>query len=153
MRTFAIYPEGAEGSCKPFWRAYQMAPWRTGFVRLALARDAMIVPWCIIGGEECMPTLATVRALAPVLGSVAPVPLSLVPLPTAWKFIVLPPLHARTLARELSEQHGLSESGILRAVADHVRSMVQERLDAETRGSILGRLGKAVTGSLAGARQ
>lgn len=149
METFAIYPEGSEGSCKPFWRAYQMAPWRTGFVRLALARDAMISPWCIFGGEECLPTLSTIRVLKPLLGSVAPLPLALVPLPTRWKFVVLPPLHARSLAAELTDRHHLDDPrAVVRAVADHVRAIVQARLDEESGARLLGRFGKAMARSV-----
>ncbi len=145
MEVFSVFPEGAEGNCKPFWRAYQMTPWRTGFARLALARDAMIVPWCILGGEECMPSLATLKVVKPFLGSVASVPLTLFPLPTRWKIVALPPIHARSLASEL-RQRGISDPhAVLQAMACHVRDLVQRRLDAESGTRLLGRLGKLLS--------
>jgi 1-acyl-sn-glycerol-3-phosphate acyltransferase len=151
--VFAVFPEGAEGNCKPFWRAYQMAEWRTGFVRLALARDAQIVPWCIFGGEECLPTLSTVRLLKPVVGSIAPLPLTPFPLPSAWKIVVLPPLHARSLAAQLKQQHDLQdEPAVWRAVADHVRALVQSRLDQESGGRLFGRLSQSLVRSQSGLR-
>jgi 1-acyl-sn-glycerol-3-phosphate acyltransferase len=151
MDVFAVFPEGAEGNCKPFWRAYRMAPWRTGFVRLALARDAQIVPWCILGGEECLPTLSTIRVLQPLLGSIAPLPLTPLPLPTRWKIIVLPPIHARTLAAQLKQQNEIADDQALwRAMADHVRALVQTRLDEESGAWLLGRIGKTLSRSQAG---
>jgi 1-acyl-sn-glycerol-3-phosphate acyltransferase len=153
MDVFAVYPEGAEGNCKSFLHAYQMAQWRTGFVRLALARDAEIVPWCILGGEECLPALSTIRVFKPLFGSIAPLPLTPFPLPTRWKIIVLPPLNARRLAAELARRHELGdERAVARAVADHVRALVQARLDRESSAWPLGRIGKALARSQAGAR-
>lgn len=80
-----IFPEGVAGNTKPFWKAYQMARWNRGFIRVAAALDAPIVPVAIVGGEECVPVAWTVKALEPWVGSIFGLPLSPIPLPTRWK--------------------------------------------------------------------
>jgi len=92
LNPIAIFPEGAAGNSKPFWKAYHMQKWKTGFVRLAIQRRAQVVPVVIVGGEESVPVAATIDALKPLLGSVAPLPLMLTPLPSRWKVQFLEPL-------------------------------------------------------------
>jgi len=52
------FPEGARGASKPFRKRYQLQPFGHGFMRLALASDAPIVPVGIIGPEEQQPGFA-----------------------------------------------------------------------------------------------
>lgn len=138
MSVFTIYPEGTEGNCKPFWRAYQMRPWHTGFVRLAVKQRALIVPVTAIGGEECLPVAATIRALEPLLGTILPLPLFPLPLPARWRFIFHPPVSVEALGSddpaELRRQY--------RALADSVQSTVQRSLDRQTSSHRLGRIGR-----------
>jgi 1-acyl-sn-glycerol-3-phosphate acyltransferase len=131
--VLCIYPEGTEGNCKSFLDAYQMRQWRTGFVRLALARGASIVPLAIIGGEESLPSLSTIRFLKPLLGTVLPVPLSLLPLPTRWKLIFHEPV--RVSRADLGLDDGgdaQKEKERLQAFASSIRGRVQRTLDQET---------------------
>lgn len=138
MQRLLIYPEGTEGNCKPFWRAYQMAKWRTGFARVAATRRAAVVPMAIIGGEECLPVAATIRCLKPLLGSIVPLPLSTLPLPCRWKVIFHPPV------RVDGERTGRGEIGYseLRRFSDSVQSTVQRTLDRETASHRLARIGR-----------
>jgi 1-acyl-sn-glycerol-3-phosphate acyltransferase len=144
MQVFSIYPEGTAGNCKSFIHAYKMRPWRTGFVRMAIARRASIVPVAIIGGEECLPSLATIDALKPLLGTSVPVPLAFIPLPTRWKFIFHKPI-------SLNEQYLGGERDLdrlkprLREIADDVREAVQKTIDQETTGRVLVRLSKVIS--------
>src|SRR5574340_1227750 len=92
IEACGIFPEGVRGNCKPFWEAYRMRDWNRGFVRVAIARDAVIVPAAVLGGEECLPVGWTVRLLEPVIGSLLPLPLTPIPLPTRWKIIFHPPV-------------------------------------------------------------
>lgn len=132
MQVFSIYPEGTEGNCKPFWHAYQMRAWRTGFLRLALARNAQIVPVAILGGEECLPVASTIRFVKPLLGTILPLPLSMIPLPSRWKFIFHPPvsLSRSELCRE--EDDADTRRRRLQEAAAGVRAIVQRTLDLET---------------------
>ncbi|WP_437626802.1 lysophospholipid acyltransferase family protein [Sorangium sp. So ce1151] len=92
MDVFLVYPEGTEGNCKSLLHAYQMRPWRTGFVRLAAALGAAVVPVAILGGEESLPSLAPIRFLKPLTGTLLPLPLSPLPLPARWKVIFHEPV-------------------------------------------------------------
>lgn len=92
LSPIAIFPEGADGNSKPFWKAYHMQNWKNGFVRLAIQQRAKVVPVAIVGGEEAVPVAATIEALKPLLGSVAPLPFSLTPLPSSWKVHFLEPI-------------------------------------------------------------
>ncbi len=97
VQSIGIYPEGAEGNCKPFWQAYRMAPWKTGFVRYALKRRAKIVPIAIVGGEESFPSLWVTEKLRAFFGTKFPVPALPFPLPAKWKITFMKPIDLRTL--------------------------------------------------------
>jgi len=59
-RVVLVFPEGARGALKPYRKAYQLQRFGTGFMRLALANDAPIVPFAFIGAEESFPILAKI---------------------------------------------------------------------------------------------
>jgi len=126
-----IFPEGVDGNCKPLWEAYRMQPWNRGFVRVAIARQAPIVPVAILGGEECLPVAWTVRALEPFIGSIVGLPLSLVPLPSRWKVIFHAPIHLG-VSRE-----AVKDPGYCSEVARRVQDIVQATLDREASGRTL----------------
>jgi 1-acyl-sn-glycerol-3-phosphate acyltransferase len=90
LKVFSMFPEGANGNCKPFWKAYRMNEWKTGFVKLALKKRAKVVPLLIIGGEECLPCLTVARTFTKWLKTEIPVPMLPFPLPTRWKLVALP---------------------------------------------------------------
>jgi 1-acyl-sn-glycerol-3-phosphate acyltransferase len=123
LNPIAIFPEGADGNCKPFWQAYHMRHWKTGFVRLAIQRGAKVVPVAIIGGEEAMPVAATVNILKPLLGSVAPLPVSLAPLPSYWKIYFMEPVDFSVYPKELHADREACER-----IAQEVHQLVQARL-------------------------
>ncbi len=132
MEVFCVYPEGTEGNCKSFLQAYQMQEWKSGFLRLALARGAKIVPMAIIGGEECMPVVATLRFMKPLLGTILPLPLSLLPLPAKWKFIFHEPVDISKSLADIESDSVEAQKHRLREVAADVRARVQRTLDQET---------------------
>jgi 1-acyl-sn-glycerol-3-phosphate acyltransferase len=131
MQVFSIYPEGTEGNCKSFMHAYQMRPWHTSFLRVAAARGAAIVPVAIIGGEECLPVVSTIRFLKPLIGTILPLPLVMFPLPSRWKFIFHEPvrLNQREFAHRTSDVSGRSYA---RDIAAKIRDRVQQTIDQET---------------------
>lgn len=124
INPIAIFPEGADGNSKPFWKAYHMQDWKSGFVRLAIQRRAKVVPVIIVGGEESVPVARTLDALKPLLGSVAPLPVSLLPLPSRWKIQFLEPLDFSGYDPEL-----IHSKEACQEIAAQVHDIVQKRLE------------------------
>ncbi len=89
-----VFPEGIQGSGKPFSRRYRLQRFgRGGFVRLALATGSPVIPVAVVGSEEIYPLVGRVRWLARSVGlpffPVTPLfpwlgPLGLLPLPVKW---------------------------------------------------------------------
>jgi 1-acyl-sn-glycerol-3-phosphate acyltransferase len=85
-----VFPEGARGISKPFSKRYQLAPFGTGFLRLALEANAPIVPVAVIGAEEQAPAI-NLRRIARLVGApafpIVPYPpfVPLVPLPVKYR--------------------------------------------------------------------
>jgi 1-acyl-sn-glycerol-3-phosphate acyltransferase len=123
VRSCAFFPEGVPGNTKPFWQAYRMRPWNRGFVRVAAALDAPIVPVAVLGGEECLPVAWTVRLLEPLVGSAFGLPLAPVPLPARWRIVFHSPVRLDDRERLLADGERS------RAVARAVQATVQETLD------------------------
>ena len=87
-----LFPEGEEGNFKPSKRRYHLRRFRRGFVRLALATGAPIVPAVVIGAEETHITLSQLRWAKEIIGIIVPIPLNVIPLPAKWKIIFLKPI-------------------------------------------------------------
>jgi len=88
------FPEGVRGMNKLFSQRYQLQPFGTGFMRLALETATPIVPVAIVGSEEQQPSFANLEGLARVFGAPAlPItatfpwlgPLGLLPLPVKYR--------------------------------------------------------------------
>lgn len=88
-----FFPEGEEGSFKPFHDRYELATFRPGFARVAAAAAVPIVPVVIVGGEETHPTLTRLEFTKELFGVGLPVPATLFPLPVRWRIEVLDPVH------------------------------------------------------------
>jgi 1-acyl-sn-glycerol-3-phosphate acyltransferase len=138
FESFGICPEGVEGNCKPFWEAYRMHEWNRGFVKLAVARRAPIVPVAVFGGEESLPVAWTIKALEPLIGSILGLPLVPVPLPARWKIV----FHAAVDASERDGSMGAKQHAA--AVTRRLQRTVQGTLDREARGHALARLSSFV---------
>jgi hypothetical protein len=137
------------GNTKPFWKAYQMARWNRGFIRVAAALDAPIVPVAILGGEECVPVAWTVRALEPWIGSIFGLPLSPVPLPTRWKVVFHAPVAVEG-GRAVMTDHDLAarqaariQSTVARTIARQARKLPLAKLSFAV---ATGRLKQALVG-------
>lgn len=151
MEIFCVYPEGAEGSCKSLVHAYNMKEWKTGFLRLALARKAPIVPVAIVGGEEAFPSLLPIRSLKSIAGTILPLPVSFMPLPSRWKFVFHEPVD---VCKALNEGGDFETSDIevqksrLRTLAADIRNHVQATLDRETADYPLARISRRIRNPL-----
>jgi 1-acyl-sn-glycerol-3-phosphate acyltransferase len=87
-----VFPEGVRGLCKPFDQRYRLAEFGLGFVRMALATKAPIVPVAVVGAEEQYISVGNLRDVARLLGApaipVIPqflVPGGFLPLPTKYR--------------------------------------------------------------------
>jgi 1-acyl-sn-glycerol-3-phosphate acyltransferase len=141
VENIGIFPEGSEGNCKPFWQAYQMRPWKTGFARLAHARQACVLPIAVIGLEECLPVLWKARALKRFLGTVVPIPLLPLPMPTQCKVIFGDPIDLCAFAPGPEQ-----DPDFYGRVAHHCQGALQAVLDREAANRPLARLARRVRG-------
>ncbi|MBI3782746.1 MAG: 1-acyl-sn-glycerol-3-phosphate acyltransferase, partial [Deltaproteobacteria bacterium] len=58
-----IFPEGVAGVSKGIAHRYELQPFHTGFVRLAIELRVPVVPVVVVGAEETYPVIAKVQAL------------------------------------------------------------------------------------------
>jgi 1-acyl-sn-glycerol-3-phosphate acyltransferase len=89
------FPEGVEALRRPFSERYRLRPFGHGFMHVAIATGAPIVPIAVIGAEEEAPLLGNPRWLARLLRTpVAPLsPTLVVPLPVRYRLHVGAPMH------------------------------------------------------------
>jgi 1-acyl-sn-glycerol-3-phosphate acyltransferase len=87
------FPEGMSGITKTVDQAYQLQRFGLGFMRLALASKAPIVPVAVVGSEEQYPTLYNLKGVGKLVGlpalpiwaqMIVPV-LGLLPLPVRYR--------------------------------------------------------------------
>ncbi len=135
FESYGICPEGVSGNCKPFWEAYRMHDWNRGFVRLAMALGAPIVPIAVFGGEECFPVAWTVTALEPLIGSIVGLPLAALPLPARWKIVFHEPAYATAPGDPVRR-----DPQYCNAISQRLQGVVQETLDREASRRPLARL-------------
>lgn len=85
-RLLLVFPEGSRGTAKLYKERYSLVDFGTGFMRLALAAKAPIVPFAFVGGGDAVPTVLNAYRVGKLLG-VPYVPLTpyLVPFPLPVK--------------------------------------------------------------------
>ena len=119
-----VFPEGARGGGKTVWKRYELQDFGRGFMRIALAARAPIVPFGFIGGEEVCPSLVDVKPLARLLGMpylpVTPTVLPL-PLPARCSIHYGEPLWF--------EGSGNEEDAVIQAKVEVVRQKVAALID------------------------
>jgi 1-acyl-sn-glycerol-3-phosphate acyltransferase len=125
INAWGFYPEGDSGNCRPIWNGYQMTRWHTGFIRLALAQGATIVPTAIIGGIESFPVVWDIKIMKRWIGTRIPVPLTLFPLPTNWKVVFHRPIRIK---KGISPN---SSPAVLNNEAQRIRMSLQKLIDKE----------------------
>ncbi len=94
-----VFPEGARGISKTFEQRYKLTEFGLGFMRMALAAKAPIVPVAVIGAEEQYVSIANLEKLGQLIGMpalpVMPqllVPGGFLPLPTKYRIYFGEPL-------------------------------------------------------------
>jgi 1-acyl-sn-glycerol-3-phosphate acyltransferase len=118
-----IFPEGERGNFKSTLKRYRLQPFHTGFIRMALATHAKVVPCLVTGAEESHWNLGSLSfgRFAPKLR--IPFPVNLFPLPARWRIRFLP---ARDL--ELPRRPRIPHRQKLRLLSSEMREEMQFEL-------------------------
>lgn len=116
------FPEGTKALTRPFSQRYQLCGFGHGFMHVALATGAPIVPVAVVGAEEEAPLLGNAAWLARLLRTpVAPLtPTVVVPLPVKYRIYFGAPMRPKGPA---------TPEVVARHVAG-VRTAVQALIDA-----------------------
>lgn len=120
-----LFPEGEEGNFKPTRNRYRLRQFRRGFVRLALATGAPIIPVVVIGAEETNITLGQIRWAKEVFGIIIPIPLNILPLPAKWKIKFLKPIR---LEKDLEKAQDIAH---VTKLSRHIRVQLQQEIHSE----------------------
>ena len=120
-----VFPEGVKGISKLFSERYKLANFGTGFMRIALAAKAPIIPVALIGAEEQAPAIANFTSLAKNLGMPA-LPLifpQIIPLPMPVKYRIY-------IGKPMNfVGDGTEDSKEIKLMVDEVKLCIQNMLD------------------------
>ena len=125
------FPEGVRGISKLFWERYQLKEFGLGFMRLALAADAPIVPVAVVGSEEQTIAVANLERLGKRFGLPSlPItltfpwlgPLGLLPLPVKYRISWGEPMRF--------EGDPNDADAVIREKVDQVQSRIQKMVDS-----------------------
>lgn len=120
-----LFPEGEHGNFKPSSKAYQLQEFKRGFVRMALANGAPIVPALIIGAEETHVNLSRLKLTKFLRGVILPLPLNIIPLPSKWRIIFMEPIELPY------KKSAADDSELVRELAEEIQEKMQKRLKEE----------------------
>lgn len=125
-RMVMIFPEGAAGNFKPTAERYHLQEFRRGFVRMAMATKAPIVPVVVIGAEEANINLANISLTKALKGTIIPIPLNVIPLPAKWKIIFLPQVDMSKFTKK-----DAGDQELVHSISEGVRKQIQDRINEE----------------------
>jgi len=121
-----LFPEGAEGNFKPTAKRYHLQEFKRGFVRMAMATQAPIIPTVVIGAEETNINLSSISVSKLLRGTIIPLPLNVIPLPAKWKIIFLPPIEMKKYRKK-----DAGDKALVHKIAEDVKKKIQERINIE----------------------
>ena len=123
-----MFPEGELGNFKSSWQRYQLRPFHTGFLRLALATGAPIIPCLVVGAEESNFNLGNINLSKFIDHLVVPIPLNVVPLPARWSIEFLPPIDLGDVSPKLINDRDWIQEKTL-----EIQSAMQRKLTKKVR--------------------
>ncbi len=122
------FPEGVRGLNKTWRHRYQLQGFGQGFMRLAIEKNAPIVPCTVVGAEEQAPSLFNAKKISRLFGVPAlPITLSpgfgAVPLPTKYRIRFGEPMTFEGDAND--------EDQVIMRKVDQVKSTMQRMLEED----------------------
>lgn len=120
-----LFPEGEYGNFKPSSKAYHLQEFKRGFIRMAIAQQAPIIPTLILGAEETHINLARLKFTKYLRGTVLPLPLNIIPLPARWHIIFMEPIYLPYTEAQLQDRELVAD------LATDIRERMQRRLSLE----------------------
>lgn len=123
-----LFPEGEAGNFKASYRRYRLQEFKRGFVRLAMVTGAPIIPTYVIGAEETHINISQLKFLKPILGTVVPIPLNIIPLPVQWRIQFLPAIEMK----KYSPKDALNRALVFKETM-RIRRMIQRAMVLELR--------------------
>ncbi len=121
-----LFPEGEQGNFKPTSERYHLQEFKRGFVRMAMATGAPIIPTLVIGAEESNINLARLKLTKYLKGSIIPIPLNFMPLPAKWKIKFLTPITLEGYSAKDTEN-----TELVHEIANDIKARMQIALDQE----------------------
>jgi len=122
----AIFPEGERGNFKPSSEMYQLQPFKTGAIRLALLTHAPIIPTIIVGAEESSLNFGNIKLPAVFKKMLLPIPINIIPIPARWKIKFLAPIRLPFNPRVAIEDESLVDE-----LVEDLQEQMQEALNKE----------------------
>lgn len=123
-RLLLVFPEGARGTAKLYKDRDSLVGFGTGFVRLALATGAPLVPFAFVGGGEAIPTVANLYGLGKLFG-VPYVPVTpygaAFPLPVRLQILYGEPIHLEGSDHDSDEEIGRHVERVKARIAHLIR--------------------------------
>ena len=128
-----VVPEGARGISKLYRQRYQLQPFGTGFMRLAMETGTPIIPVGVVGAEEAIPALHNSGFLSRLFGAPAfPItptfpwlgPLGLIPYPVKIRLYFGEPM---TFKGDHNDEDEVIDEKAAR-VRDRINEMLQKGL-------------------------
>lgn len=119
-----MFPEGEKGAFRP-GSDYTLEEFARGFVRVAMASGAPVVPVCILGGEESNPVGTRIESYEDLLGLKGglPIPKNLLPKPVKWRIRFLPALDFSTYTEK-----DAGDTETVHRIAEETRQKMQRTL-------------------------
>ncbi len=121
-----LFPEGEYGNFKPTSERYHLQEFKRGFVRMAIASQAPIIPTVVIGAEETHINLGTLKFTKYLKGQIIPIPLNVLPLPAKWRIKFLAPIKLDGYSEKDLGNHEL-----MTKLAQEVQQKLQTAIDEE----------------------